>query len=318
MRLKQLSKTVLFHRNFKRFSGGHLKVWHYYTHLQESNGFKPLIYFSERSVWNDDNPWLSLKGQTERTWNPQSADILFLAGKDWLALEGAVPLSRQIPIVNLIQHVRHADPADIRFSFLSKRAVRICVSEPVAQSLRDTAMVNGPIFTVSNGIALDELPVAEEWDQRPIDVLIAGLKNSVLAAQLAERLRGANFAPEVLLARLPRRLFLEKLNQSKIVILLPNETEGFYLPALEAMALHALVVCPDCRGNRSFCADGFNCLMPKYTLSDMVQTTSKAISIEASERQKLLSAARQTVLRHSLLNEKNEFLAIMQELGNIW
>jgi GT2 family glycosyltransferase/glycosyltransferase involved in cell wall biosynthesis len=38
--------------------------------------------------------------------------------------------------------------------------------------------------------------------------------------------------------------------------------EGFALPPLEAMATGAAVVCTDAHGNRDFCADGVNCLMP--------------------------------------------------------
>jgi GT2 family glycosyltransferase/glycosyltransferase involved in cell wall biosynthesis len=39
--------------------------------------------------------------------------------------------------------------------------------------------------------------------------------------------------------------------------------EGFALPPLEAMATGAAVVCTDAHGNRDFCADGVNCLMPE-------------------------------------------------------
>jgi GT2 family glycosyltransferase len=38
--------------------------------------------------------------------------------------------------------------------------------------------------------------------------------------------------------------------------------EGFCLPALEAMACGAAVVCTDAHGNRDFCVDGHNCLVP--------------------------------------------------------
>jgi len=311
-------KKVLFYRDFKRFSGGHLKVWHYFSHLKGSNTFKPLIYFSEGSTWNDDNPWINLKHLTERVWNPQNADILFLAGKDWLALERSGPLSHNIPIVNLIQGVRHVDLADIRSTFLRNRAVRICVSEEVAECLRETRRINGPLFTISNGIDIDELPVKKEWFQRSTDVLIAGLKNPELARKLADRFRKSNIAVEVLLTSLPRRMLLEKFNQSKIVVLLPYETEGFFLPALEAIALGTLVICPDCIGNRSFCIDGTNCFMPKYSLFEIVHVTEKALSLDPSTRQRLFDAAGKTMMRHSLCNEKNEFLAIMQDLASIW
>ncbi|HYB22653.1 MAG TPA: glycosyltransferase family 4 protein, partial [Solirubrobacteraceae bacterium] len=38
--------------------------------------------------------------------------------------------------------------------------------------------------------------------------------------------------------------------------------EGFALPPLEAMATGGAVVCTDAHGNRDFCLDGVNCLMP--------------------------------------------------------
>ncbi|HTC58542.1 MAG TPA: glycosyltransferase [Solirubrobacteraceae bacterium] len=39
--------------------------------------------------------------------------------------------------------------------------------------------------------------------------------------------------------------------------------EGFCLPALESMAAGGAVVCTDAHGNRDFCEDGENCLMPQ-------------------------------------------------------
>jgi len=42
--------------------------------------------------------------------------------------------------------------------------------------------------------------------------------------------------------------------------------EGFALPPLEAMATGAAVVCTDAHGNRDFCVDGENCLMPEPTV----------------------------------------------------
>jgi glycosyltransferase involved in cell wall biosynthesis len=42
--------------------------------------------------------------------------------------------------------------------------------------------------------------------------------------------------------------------------------EGFCLPALEAMATGGAVVCTDAHGNRDFCRDGENCLVPEATV----------------------------------------------------
>jgi GT2 family glycosyltransferase len=43
--------------------------------------------------------------------------------------------------------------------------------------------------------------------------------------------------------------------------------EGFCLPPLEAMATGGAVVCTDAHGNRDFCVDGENCLMPEPTVA---------------------------------------------------
>ncbi|HLW96914.1 MAG TPA: glycosyltransferase [Solirubrobacteraceae bacterium] len=45
--------------------------------------------------------------------------------------------------------------------------------------------------------------------------------------------------------------------------------EGFCLPALEAMATGAAVVCTDAHGNRDFCEDGVNCLLPAARVEDV-------------------------------------------------
>jgi GT2 family glycosyltransferase/glycosyltransferase involved in cell wall biosynthesis len=50
--------------------------------------------------------------------------------------------------------------------------------------------------------------------------------------------------------------------------------EGFCLPALESMATGGAVVCTDAHGNRDFCVDGENCLMPAQD----VQAVSSAIA----------------------------------------
>jgi glycosyltransferase involved in cell wall biosynthesis len=51
------------------------------------------------------------------------------------------------------------------------------------------------------------------------------------------------------------------------VFLQTSTHEGFCLPPLEAMATGAAVVCTDADGNRDYCRDGVNCLMPDPTPS---------------------------------------------------
>src|SRR5438552_2195391 len=80
--------------------------------------------------------------------------ILFLAGTDW---RGVPELDRSHfpkPIINLVQHPRHAEPNSELRNFLRNRAVRICVSQEVADAITATGEVNGPVFTIPNAIEL--------------------------------------------------------------------------------------------------------------------------------------------------------------------
>ncbi|HSZ70443.1 MAG TPA: glycosyltransferase [Solirubrobacteraceae bacterium] len=54
-----------------------------------------------------------------------------------------------------------------------------------------------------------------------------------------------------------------ELFSAATVFVQTSSHEGFCLPALEAMATGGAVVCTDAHGNRDFCVDGENCLMPE-------------------------------------------------------
>ena len=89
-------RTVLFYRDFRGFTGGHLKVWHYFNHVRHSIRHQPLIAFSADTVWNDTNPWLPIRDQALAAWDAEQADVLFLAGMDWSDPQrGATTLSPQ-------------------------------------------------------------------------------------------------------------------------------------------------------------------------------------------------------------------------------
>jgi GT2 family glycosyltransferase len=69
--------------------------------------------------------------------------------------------------------------------------------------------------------------------------------------------------------------------------------EGFCLPALEAMATGAAVVCTDAHGNRDFCADGVNCLMPAGRLEDVSAALARLFA-DPPLRERLGAAGRAT------------------------
>jgi GT2 family glycosyltransferase len=54
--------------------------------------------------------------------------------------------------------------------------------------------------------------------------------------------------------------------------------EGFCLPALESMATGGAVVCTDAHGNRDFCADGENCLIPESEVAAVASAIGRLLT----------------------------------------
>jgi len=308
-------KKVLFFRNFKGFTGGHLKVWNYFNHFKYEKSYHPYISFSQDSVWNDSNPWLSLKDEVLGENQGINPDLFFLAGLDWLRSRKE---DKNIPIVNLIQHVRHVNPDLPLYSFLKNKAIRICVSEQVREALIKSKQVNGPIYTIPNGLDQVSFPHSQSFQDRNIDVLIAGLKNKSLAMQLYERLLSVGINVTVLTQPTLQKDYLSYVGQAKITIFLPHATEGFYLPALEGMALETLVICPDCIGNQSFCFDNINCLQPEYSFDGLWKSINTALSMDEFRTRKMLSNARAIASKHTIEGERAAFLDVVNNISQIW
>ena len=309
---------VLFYRRYRSFSGGHLKVWDYFTHVRQSPQHVPHVFFSDDSVWDATNPWVGAAEHRLGSWRTEDADVLFLAGGDWTAITEQVRRRPPVPVINLVQHVRHGDPANRRYRFLEHRAIRICVSQEVADAVAKSGRVNGPLFVIPNGVDSELFSTPTPEDRRDIDILIAGLKQPELAERLRPEIESLAPRVEVLTTRLPRAEFLSRLSRSVVTVFLPNPTEGFYLPALEGMGLGTLVVCPDCAGNRSFCLPGRNSFRPEHRESAILDAVKASLRLSAADRREMLSTARATAFQHSLAAERSAFLAILNNLAQIW
>ncbi len=74
--------------------------------------------------------------------------------------------------------------------------------------------------------------------------------------------------------------------------------EGFALPPLEAMAAGAAVVCTDAHGNRDFCADGRNCLMPRADVRSVRAALARVLS-DPDLRRRLGSAGMETAREYA-------------------
>ena len=307
-------RKLLFHRDFRGLTGGHLKVWDYFNHTKESAFFEPEIYLSPSSLRNEANPWIASGEQVLNQWNPGEADALFLAGLDWLA----VPEDCDKPVINLVQGLRHALPEDPRYAFLRRRASRICVSQQVAEAIVSTGQVNGPVVTISNGLNLANLPVPAK--KRDIPVLIAGYKEPNFAEFLSDSLRTSGIPAFCLTRKLPRSEYLSLVIRSQVTVFLPNRLlgEGVYLPALEGMALGTLVVCPDCVGNRDFCIHGNNCFMPEYSTNALSAACLEALNSDAAQINSLQKNSRLMAELHDMEAEKKSYFGVLESLTHAW
>jgi glycosyltransferase involved in cell wall biosynthesis len=247
-----------------------------------------------------------------------SGDILFLAGLDWLRLPEDIRRNSPVPIINLIQGFRHANPDHKCYEFLKYPAIRICVSQEIKAAI-ETANPPGEIFVIPNGIDLEKFksPVSSD---RPHQVTIVGLKQPQLAQQLRSQLQTAypEISIQMIDAFLPRHEFIQCLQSSQITIFLPLDTEGFYLPAIEGMAAGTLVICPDCVGNRSFCLDNWNCWRPEYKLANIVRAVGQALTSDHSQRQEIQHHAQITVAKHDLIAERRAYLEILAKASQLW
>ena len=321
-------RTIWFYRDYVRMYGGHVKHSHYFDHARRMPGFAPRITFSAKpsteSLARDRSQlWPTGNGVAAERWEPAGRDVLFLAGVDWRYLHGSGLETLANPRINLVQHVRHAHEGTELYRYLSERAVRICVSQEVADAISATGRTNGPVLTIPNGI--DVTPFESEgggspaeFDERRRPVTIVGYKSPELARTLSERLDTANIEHLLVCEFLDRSAFLALLGESRIAVCLPREREGFYLPALEAMASGCLVVTLDCVGNRGFCRHDANCLVAGHDPDSLFRATTTVLDMSLPQRERMHRQALDTAAEHSLEAERLRFHAILGDVDRLW
>jgi glycosyltransferase involved in cell wall biosynthesis len=84
----------------------------------------------------------------------------------------------------------------------------------------------------------------------------------------------------------------ELFNQATVFVQTSHH-EGFCLPPLESMATGGAVVCTDAHGNRDFCRDGENCLMPQARTQPVSAALAKLLG-DAQLRERLGRAGIET------------------------
>lgn len=310
-------RTVFFQCHLTEFHGSHLKLWNYFTHVLAAPEFTPRIAFSSRTIWNETNPWLHEKDYIVDDPYSLPVDVFFLGGRHWAFAEKHPNWGHQTPVVNLVQHVNHADPADDRYKYLSRPAIRICVAPEISEALQATGKVRGPLLVIPNGIDLDDV-TAQPDEQCAVDILIAAVKRPDIGTELQKRLTRPGRRVRLLTERLPRADYLSHVRAATVTVFLPNDTEGFYLPVLEGFAADTLVVCPDCTGNRTFCLPGYNAFRPSFKLEELVESAEAALSLSPERAAQMRVNARATAEQYTLRREQEVFHGVLRDIDELW
>ena len=89
--------------------------------------------------------------------------------------------------------------------------------------------------------------------------------------------------------------------------------EGFCLPPLESMATGGAVVCTDAHGNRDFCVDGENCLMPEPDRRGRQRRARRGCSRDPELRERLGRAGIETAAEYAWERRIDALEAFLEE-----
>jgi glycosyltransferase involved in cell wall biosynthesis len=105
----------------------------------------------------------------------------------------------------------------------------------------------------------------------------------------------------------------ELLNECTVFVQTSSH-EGFALPPLEAMAAGAAVVCTDAHGNRDFCRDDENCLMPEPHVP-AIKSAISALLADPDLRERLGNAGIATAADYDFDSRTEALELFLRSLG---
>ena len=312
-------RRMLFVRDFQAYSGGHGKVFDWFEHVASHPGWSCALWLTPRSRRDDGNPWLAagIEPLAGERCPAAGFDALFLAGLDWAWAE---PAPGQ-PVINLIQHPRHADPGDPRFPFLRRPAIRVAVSAEVARAVTGAGCASPEVRVIPAAIDVSALRAqaararAAPAHAQP-QALVDATKDEALGRALAALLARDGVACECITAPVPRADYLHRLARAGVAVLLPAAREGFYLPALEAMAMRVPLVSCDAGGNREYLQPGVNALVAARDATALAAAAAR-LAADTGLREALAAAGAHTAARFDLPDERRRVHALLDRVPPI-
>lgn len=302
---------MLFLRRYRGYTGGHGKYIDYLSHVAAHGRFRPILHITPDSATKALEALLP--PGIEQVNLPHDCEAIFVAGRDWEILDAAGQDCTAVPVINLVQGVRHADPAEPHYAYLSRPALRICVSPQVAEAIIATGRVNGPVEVIENGIDIEAV-AAFRQQTRADRLCVAARKEPELGQEVSRALDALGIAHEVFTDPLPQNDYFARLARFDHAILLPKPTEGFYLTALEAMVLGVTVVMPDCIGARAFAIDGQTCVIARRDPQALADAAARLIA-DPPLIARLRAGGQAIAANHSLGAERRAAFSLLDKFA---
>jgi GT2 family glycosyltransferase len=161
------------------------------------------------------------------------------------------------------------------------------IFHPVAGTRRRADM----ILALGRSHPLKNLPLTlDAWralpEPRP-ELCLFGIE-----PELAGEERGIRYVTS------PSDFEVNQLFNEATVFVQTSTHEGFCLPILEAMATGCPVVCTDAHGNRDYCKDGENCLVPRRDQRSVTEALARLLA-DPELRDRLSKSGLTTAAEHS-------------------
>lgn len=258
-----------FYRDYQRYTGGHQKFRDYLEHTAAISDIECHLFAKSYCTVMPDLFRNIPNVVRSNTYEPDKADVVFLAGMDWNTYLPKMRRGQQV--INLIQHVRHGDKNNPLFRFLEHEALRICVSEEVRLAISPYA--NGDCVAIKMGHDMPD--VDAETD---LDLYILGKKNPQFATEIEQWAHNNDVSVHADIGLVARDAVFTNFARARVALVLPNPTEGFFLPGIEAMALSDRVVVPDCVGNRGYCKPNMNITLCGYEKKACISAIEEALT----------------------------------------
>ena len=90
------------------------------------------------------------------------------------------------------------------------------------------------------------------------------------------------------------------------------------MPALEAMAMNKMVICPYAVGNSDFCIPDKTCIQPEYNENSICKAIIKALNMEHEQKVQLIKAGKTISVNHDIKLEKERLLTLLHQADEIW